>query len=98
LKTLSIDREIDIPAKFGRPRDFALSAKGEYFALISPSGGLQTKIFIMKPEDSLTIKELTGHASGLRNVEFAPNSNKLFSGSDDWTVRQWDVEKAFTEE
>ncbi|MFY7802769.1 MAG: protein kinase domain-containing protein [Limnoraphis robusta] len=42
-------------------------------------------------KNATCIKSLTGHSQSVRSVAFSPNSHILASGSDDKTIKLWDI-------
>ncbi|KAG4444052.1 hypothetical protein IFR05_000512 [Cadophora sp. M221] len=73
-----------------QPRDF--STAGYHFYLIIKvrniwiRPGLQGRI-----KRSKRLESYSGHSGAVWSVVFSPDGNKLASGSDDYTIRVWDI-------
>ncbi|KAF7970766.1 hypothetical protein HWV62_23108 [Athelia sp. TMB] len=71
----------------------ASSPDGRYIAY-SCHG--DTNVYILGKDGYGPIKELGGHTSDINALDYSPNAQYVASGSNDGTIRVWDVEKGAT--
>ena len=70
----------------GRINEIAYSPNGTLLAVASSIG-----IWIYDMETYKEVALLTGHTGGVNSVSFSPDGNIIASGSNDNTVRLWNV-------
>lgn len=71
-----------------RVRSVAWSDDGKW---IASAGG--NEIHIWNPEDGKLKATLKGHTAAINSVAFSKDAKSLISGSDDSSIRLWDIEK-----
>jgi WD40 repeat protein len=71
-------------------------AKGRWLAAASLRESIclwDMDALIRDPEENaLPVRELTGHTESVTSIAFSPDGNRLASGSDDRTLRLWNVQ------
>ena len=76
----------------GRPNHFlcvAVSPDGQYIA----RGDFDDSLWIWDSRRHKLVSKWRGHAQadGVRCIKFTPDGKGLMSGSDDWTIKCWDI-------
>ncbi|KAL4879454.1 hypothetical protein BJY04DRAFT_220050 [Aspergillus karnatakaensis] len=66
----------------------AFAPDGHYLAIGFKATG---KVQLWDSESGVLQKTLDGHSRGVTSLEFLPNSQALASGSDDGTIKIWDI-------
>ena len=83
--------ELSVFAELGsRTSALALSHDGGIVAAPMPDG----TIGLWSTTSGVLLTTLTGHASTVTDIEFAPNDRTVFSSSRDGTVHRWDLDVA----
>jgi WD40 repeat protein len=70
----------------GEAFDLAISPDGTTIAVAASLG-----IWLCSAETLEPLRLLEGHTRDVRSVDWSPDSTRIVSGGDDYTVRVWDV-------
>lgn len=74
--------------------EFQFSRDGRYLAAIAivRAAADRPEIRVWKTTDGSLVKTFRGHKGAIRSFGFSPDGKKIVSGSDDMTIRVWQVE------
>lgn len=90
------DWEVATTISFGQDAvgEFQFSRDGRYLAAIAivRKATELPEIRVWKTSDGSLVKTFRGHKAPIRSFGFAPDGKKIVSGSDDMTIRVWQVE------
>jgi WD40 repeat protein len=86
--TLSCLWKAPLDVRFGGtfPTTVVVSPNGKWIA-VGFSNSNHISVYTLDESDA--VRELTGHQGIVRTLQFSPNSQSLFSGSFDGTIREW---------